>query len=74
MNEMEARRVVCPKGHTNAMLKTYPGGEGDAFAVAHAALGCAFCGAPLRYERVALEDFERYKSREDGRYMDGVAA
>lgn len=72
MNTMESRRIVCRKGHVVAMLKTDPGHEGDEFAqsvIDRYDGTCIYCAESLDFQRAEVSDYERWASREDGRYV-----
>lgn len=74
MNEMDARRIVCGRGHLFAVLKTEPE-TGDEFATAfidrhHGT--CMYCGDALRHERAPLHEFNVWISREDRYYTNGA--
>lgn len=67
---MDARRIVCDQGHLIVTLKTEPE-SADKFALDFMASQhdtCMYCGGKLRAESATIIDFERWASREDGRY------
>lgn len=75
MSGMEARRIICQRGHVTAVLKTDPGFEGDDQAdrvISAYNGGCIYCGDGLRFEAGPLADFEHWASRED-RYQGNGA-
>lgn len=72
---MDSRRIVCERGHLLVTLKTEPE-SADAFAADFMASQhdtCMYCGGVLRAEVATIIDFERWASREDGRYQGNGA-
>lgn len=64
---MDARRIVCSRGHLLVTLKTNPD-SADQFAddfMSSQDGSCMYCGAELSAETATILEFEQWASRED---------
>jgi len=65
----EAYRIGCQKGHTIYYLR---GSEGEDESAVEAVLAqhptCMYCHAQTFVENATVDEFERWSTRDDGRY------